>query len=40
MVQDSKKIKRKVTVKRNKVPKIQAESTLRASEEIWVQRVF
>jgi hypothetical protein len=40
MVQDWRKRKRKVTTKRSKVSKIQAESTPQALEEILVQRVF
>jgi hypothetical protein len=40
MIQDSKNRKRKVTTKRTKVPKIQAESTPQALEEILVKRAF
>jgi hypothetical protein len=40
MVQDSKKRKRKLTMKWSKVLKIQAESTPQASEEILVQSIF
>jgi hypothetical protein len=38
MVQDSKKRKRRVTMKRSKVPKTQSKLTPQASKEILVQR--
>jgi hypothetical protein len=40
MVQDSKKMKKKVTTRQSKVPKVQAESIPQALEEILVNRHF
>jgi hypothetical protein len=40
MILDSKKMKRKVTMKQSKVLKILAESTPQGSYEIMVQRIF
>jgi hypothetical protein len=40
MAQDSKKRKKKVTTRRNKVRKIHARSTPQASEEIPVNKLF
>jgi hypothetical protein len=40
MVQYSKKRKKKVTTRQSKVPKVQVESTPKASEEILVHKLF